>query len=99
MTRLGRSFAVLTALGLVLACGSATPKAATGSAGTTGSGGTSASVAGSSSTGDAGSMSMSTGGSSSLPSGPTSAAAAAVKLGRPAHFMVGLGNDLNQNND
>ncbi|HWZ89766.1 MAG TPA: hypothetical protein VNW92_12980, partial [Polyangiaceae bacterium] len=99
MTTLGRSFAVLTALGLILACGSSTPNKATGSAGATGSGGTSASTAGSNGMSSAGSTSTSNAGSTSLPSGPTNAAAAAKQLGRPTNFLIGLGNDLDPNSD
>ena len=93
MANFGQILALST-LGVTLGCSSSSPKAATSSGGTTGSGGTSSGSAGTSSS-SAGTSSGSAG-EVNTPSGPTTAAAMAKKLGRPANLLVGLGNDLNQ---
>jgi hypothetical protein len=101
MKYLGCTLTATVALGLTLGCsGSSTPKGGAGGA----SGNASAAGSGTS----AGGSAMSAGGSTSVagtgassggipdtPSGPTTAAEEAKKLGRPANFMVGMGNDLN----
>src|SRR5450432_4083320 len=101
MRYLGCTLTVTATLGLALGCGgSSSPAASAGSSGVTGSSGaTGASGAtGSSGATGASGSSASNAGSTNIPdtpSGPTTAAAMAKKLGRPANFMVGMGNDLN----
>jgi hypothetical protein len=99
-----RCFAVGAALGVLAGCGgSSTPKA-TGAAGfsssagaNTGSSGSTSSSGGSDPVGSAGgSDSVSSAGSSDPGHvGTSTAAQVAAKLGRPSRFMVGMGNDLN----
>lgn len=75
----------------LLGCGSSSSSKGASSAG--GGAGTTSAAGGSTSGG-----STSNAGSSGTPdpvTGPSTAAAVAAKLGRPAHFMVGMGNDLN----
>jgi hypothetical protein len=95
MTYFGRTFAITATLGLALGCGSSSSpaKGANGSAGATGSGGNPSTGGGGTST----SMPSGAGAPSipDTPSGPTTAVGIAQKLGRPANFLVGFGNDLN----
>jgi hypothetical protein len=87
MIGFSRCLAVGATLGLLMGCGSSTtPKAAAAAAsgGDTGSGGSSS----------AGSDPVSAAGSDPGPVGSSSAAQVAAKLGRPSKFMIGMGNDL-----
>ncbi|HTA89089.1 MAG TPA: hypothetical protein VK745_05925 [Polyangiaceae bacterium] len=91
-------------LGLTLGCGSSTPNATGSGAGATSAGGVTSGASGSSagSSSSAGTSSSSAGGATgvtSTPSGPTTASTMAKALGRPANFLIGLGNDLNANSD
>src|SRR5258708_5376733 len=88
MIGFSRCLAVGATLGLLAGCGSSTSKASAGAGGDTGSAGSSSSSAGSGPFG-------SEGGSDPGHVGSSTAAQVATKLGRPSRFMVGMGNDLN----
>ena len=89
MICLSKSLAVGAALGLVLGCGSSSPKAG-GAAGAASSGGGDVS-----SNGGADSTAGSTNSSGGdTPLGSSTAAELATKLGRKGNFLIGMGNDL-----
>src|SRR5450755_1019503 len=104
MRNSGRIWAATATLGLALGCSSSsTPKGGTGSPADSGAAGASTASGGASNAsggaGVSGGTSTAGGSSTVTTSGPTTASAMAQKLGRPANFLIGLGNDLNLNSD
>jgi hypothetical protein len=100
MRNSGRIWAATATLGLALGCSSSsTPKGGIGSPAEGGAAGASTASGGASNAsggpGVSGGSSTAGGSSTVTTSGPTTASAMAQKLGRPANFLVGMGNDLN----